>query len=118
MSARALVRSSLRADHLHGTIDPSDSRVRLLRLLDGFDVLSLMREAQFLPAVPRRCGLERLDQIRRRLHHTRLEIEIETHVDRVDAVEPGRRLVAPAQRNKRRPTHRGYRAAERIAVQR
>ena len=45
--------SSLRLHHLHGALDATDAGLGPFRVLDRFDVLPLMREAQLLPAVPR-----------------------------------------------------------------
>src|SRR5436190_5609665 len=108
-----------RCDHLHGAPEPARARLRLLRALDRFNVLALMRERQLLPSLPRRRRrLQRFHEVRRRLYFALIRVEIEPHFDALVSLEPGRLAIALPQRNAYRAAHRRDRAAVRVAVHR
>src|SRR5262245_16971529 len=78
-----------------------------------------MRVAHRLPAVHRTWSrLEGSKQVAGRTDLARLRIEVETHLDDLTALEACGFAVAPSERNERRSTHCGDRAAVRVAVER
>src|SRR5262249_19480646 len=82
-------------------------------------VLALVRVTELAPPPPRRRrGLQSLHEVGRRLDGPWIGIEIEADLERLTALEASGLAVAAAQWNARWTSHRGDRAAVRVAVQR
>src|SRR5436190_17169338 len=81
-------------------------------------MFSLVAITEFSPPLPGgRRVLERFHEVDRRLDFTLVSVEVEPHIDRLSALQPGRLAVALSQRNARRTSHSRDRAPICVSIE-